>query len=266
MIPRLTGSPIPVNLEAAARSIGIEQILEFDSVDADGLLNVTRAGTYVVGLRRSQSAVRRRFTLAHELGHMIVLRSIGRPDFPQGPAQLSCRATTAEEKDEERLCDLLATEILMPREQFLRSAEETGICARSIPGIAAQFGVSLMAASRRLTETSPYEMGIGLWFKRDDDHCIVPKWYFSRRGPRVLENTIAADSTGSSCFTDQAVRGWRWIPLQGPMDRYFVDVCPLGSAGAWLMMVVFDTAAEHIMSTLRAAPSRSMDQFRLMDD
>jgi hypothetical protein len=65
-------------VESAARFVGIEQITEMETSAFDGLLSATRSGTYVATLRKGQSESRKRFTLAHELGHVIVRGSVGR--------------------------------------------------------------------------------------------------------------------------------------------------------------------------------------------
>ncbi len=78
LIPNAPRSTIPVNLDAAAKSVGIEQVVEDDIADADGLLSATESGFYIATLRRTQSRVRKRFTLAHEIRHVVVYRSVGR--------------------------------------------------------------------------------------------------------------------------------------------------------------------------------------------
>jgi len=267
MIPTITKSGIPVNVELAAKYVGIEQTTEIETSSFDGLLSETKAGMYFVTLRKGQSEVRKRFTLAHEVGHAIVYRSIGRQGTATEKGQLKCRAETADEKDEERLCDLLATQLLMPREQFMRTMDEAGVCAQSVPEIARRFGVSLEAACRRLIELLPYEIGIGFWFMDEGAARVIPKWYFTRRGVSQLEHTISVGSPGSRCFTNENVRDWQWLPLHGHIDKYFVDVSPLETQrNSWLMFVVFDSAAEHIITTLSKGRSPTTVQLPLIDD
>jgi Zn-dependent peptidase ImmA (M78 family) len=252
-IPGIAQAAIPINVESAARFVGIEQITEVETSAFDGLLSATRSGTYVASLRKGQSESRKRFTLAHELGHVIVHASIGRRKSVTPNELFQCRATTAEEKEEERLCDLLASQLLMPQPQFTQVIQAIGVSAETIPDIARRFAVSLEAVSKRLLAVLPYEIGIGYWYLSDDNANFMPKWYLTRTGPRSIEQVIAVGSQGSQCFTDAQVRGWQWMSLQGPMDKYFVDVFPLkGPQKAWLLLVVFDSAARHIMVTMSA--------------
>jgi len=93
----------------------------------------------------------------------------------------------------------------------------------------------------------------------------VPKWYLTRNGPRSIERVIAVGSQGADCFSNVAVRGWRWIPLQGPTDKYFVDVAPLeGRQKAWLLLVLFDSAARHIMESMSAIKAVNLAQLPLI--
>lgn len=81
---------------------------------------------------------RRRFTIAHELGHAF-FEQTGR-NSPRRGAEL------------ERICDLFAVELLMPEQltkNCLRSAEP-----RSVFDIASRFEVSISAAMYRFTELS----------------------------------------------------------------------------------------------------------------
>jgi Zn-dependent peptidase ImmA (M78 family) len=268
IVPTIMKSRIPVNVASAAKYAGIEQTNEVETSQFDGLLSVTSSGGYVVTLRKGQSEVRKRFTLAHEIGHAIVYRSIGRrASAADDGSLLKCRAETADEKDEERLCDLLAAQLLLPRDQLMLAMEETGACAQSVPAIARLFGVSLEAASRRFVELLPYEIGISRWSMHADNCHVVPQWYVTRRGARSVEHAIAVGSPGSQCFAQANVRGWHWFPLHGQLDKYYVDVWPLASPQkAWLMFVVFDSAAEHIMTTLSKRNSGSNAQFPLLDE
>ncbi len=83
-----------------------------EHLDRDGyLVNLGRIGAEIV-LRRSDSMARRRFTLAHELGHLH-LADEGCSDAPEHLLQAS-RAEV------ERWCDRFAASLLMPERWLLR--------------------------------------------------------------------------------------------------------------------------------------------------
>ena len=94
---------VPTNLDRVMRSLGVACLEEDREMFVPGELR-KRDGQLVVALLPSLKAGRRRFTIAHELGHA-VFESTG-----------SGRPRTG--KELERLCDKLAAAILMPRDSF----------------------------------------------------------------------------------------------------------------------------------------------------
>jgi hypothetical protein len=79
---------------------------------------------------------RRRFTVAHEIAHAYFEYTDGR-----------CRNT----KELERLCDMLATEVLMPTDSFRRH-KPSSLSPEYIFDLSNKFGVSLRAAALRCHE------------------------------------------------------------------------------------------------------------------
>lgn len=266
LIAGASRAEIPVNVEAAARYLGIERLVYAELMDSDGSLAETSSGRYIATVRSAQSDARRRFTLAHEVGHAIVLRSLGSEDRPGTRSRTACRPVTPDEKDEEQLCDLIASELLMPRAKFVAVMEETGVSAETVPEIARRFEVSLQACARKVAQLLPYEVGLGLWSKDDERGHVIPKWYLTRKGLVSLEYVIEVGGPGSACFTEKRTSGWQWIPLHGPMDKYYIDVCPLrGASKSWLCLVVFSDSAQHIMATISKGRLTETGQLPLLE-
>jgi hypothetical protein len=128
----------PVPVEAIAEDLLGLTVGESESLEVSGmLLPADRA----VWLNAAESAERRRFTLAHEVGHWVcqVLEGRGAP--------VMCRAEevgVGEGRALEREANLFAAGLLMPEEN-VRAA-----WAGSITTIAARFGVSEEAMHWRL--------------------------------------------------------------------------------------------------------------------
>lgn len=99
----------PTNLEVLAEKLRVTEICAED-LPVSGELRPDGKNFKVV-YSNFLSPARRQFTIAHELGHAIFENSGARPP------------RTGEEL--ERLCDLLASEILMPQNVFLSSVEGT---------------------------------------------------------------------------------------------------------------------------------------------
>jgi hypothetical protein len=265
LIPSSAGASIPVDMVSAAKYVGIEQILEMEAMTCEGLLSSSPSGTYVAMLRKGQSHVRKRFTLAHEVGHVVIYRSVGAPPLSEENTQIQCQSHTVQHREEEALCDLLAAELLMPHGKFIAAMEEVGVSASTVASIARRFDVSIHAAARRVTQLLPYDVGIGLWGTSQDRAFVSPSWYVSKKGAVSTEHAIPFGAAGSECFTEHAIRGWRWLPLQGQMEKYYVDICPVGDSRRWLVLVIFGTAAQHIISTIsKGQPPQEDGQYILL--
>lgn len=118
--------------------------------DLDGpgyLLNLDgRIGELVV--RVSDPPRRRRYTVAHELGHWVLARN--GEVFEQQPTR-----TTVE-----RWCDKFAAALLMPSGWVVKALITSLLRIDAIAGLRHRFDVSYQAALLRVSEVSPIEIGI----------------------------------------------------------------------------------------------------------
>jgi hypothetical protein len=76
---------------------------------------------------------------------------------------------------EERLCDTIAAEILMPRGMFRAKLLHGGVNLRSVRHVAEEFQVSLEAATMRLCEIAEEGISVILW-KEDDGGRLAVAW------------------------------------------------------------------------------------------
>jgi hypothetical protein len=125
----------PTNLEAVQNRLNVKRI-ETEDLPFSGELRRGRNGFTIV-LSKHLSPSRRRFTVAHELGHAI-LETTG-PRCPRFGSEL------------ERLCDMLATEILMPHSLFRTLAQER-LSISKVWELSRVFGTSLTATALRGAE------------------------------------------------------------------------------------------------------------------
>jgi hypothetical protein len=95
------------------------------------------AGGFEIVYAKDLAPSRRRFTIAHEIAHIAIIQT--------GP-----RAPTAG-REVERLCDLIAVELLMPRSVFEAYTPEQPRVG-DIFALAKQFQTSLVATAQRCTE------------------------------------------------------------------------------------------------------------------
>lgn len=134
----------PVNLEAMTRALGIDLDMHADmSDDVSGSIR-RRGDRYFIEVNGQDSPVRRRFTLAHELGHFLLHRWMmngGITDDRMYRSRLN--------SPYERQANQIAAQLLMPP-GLVHTAWAAG--ARDVGQLARAFGVSEQAMSIRLRE------------------------------------------------------------------------------------------------------------------
>ena len=120
----------------------------------DGFKIVLRKG------RDGSVSLRQRFSMAHELGHLLLHR-IGFADKSQ---QVAHRAVTQTKRDaEEVLCDELAAEILMPQLAFQQDCWLQGWSLRSLSAMVRSYRASTPAVARRIAQLMPEPCVMGIW-------------------------------------------------------------------------------------------------------
>ncbi len=142
------GAPdvIPVPVEDIAVDLLGLWVEEVDDLPVSGMLIPAER---VVLLNRDEPPARRRFTLAHELGHWVCQCDEGRAPLPA----ILCRGADIDEqagKGLEREANRFAATLLMPDEHVAAPI------SRSVDESAARFGVSRAAMAWRL-----YNAGLG---------------------------------------------------------------------------------------------------------
>jgi Zn-dependent peptidase ImmA (M78 family) len=159
------------SLESLARKLGVSRIAE-ERLPFDGGLFQLASGELVIRLNAESSFVRKRFTLAHEIGHLL-LKTV--------PA---CRGTKRTDEALERTCDLIAAELLMPTEEATDFVHRLGSPSpENLKAIASKYSVSLQTAALRVHyDLKLWKCCLGMW-------SLSPKmrtlWFV---GPRRWDN------------------------------------------------------------------------------
>jgi Zn-dependent peptidase ImmA (M78 family) len=109
----VASAPVPV--ERIARQLGVRvQYAPLDS-DLSGMAHI-RAGVVIVGVNSLHAPNRQRFTLAHELGHVVLHRAILEDNVHVDRVLLRDRDSSAGLYREEIEANAFASELLMPAE------------------------------------------------------------------------------------------------------------------------------------------------------
>ncbi|MFC2069954.1 ImmA/IrrE family metallo-endopeptidase [Chloroflexota bacterium] len=109
---------------------------------------------YLITLNHKHNLARQNFSCAHEIGHMLLSEVepyIQDVEFRTFKPQA---VRVARQRAKERLCDIAATELLMPKNIFRRYLLNIGGSINSIEKLAAKFNVSIQAAAIRVSEVS----------------------------------------------------------------------------------------------------------------
>ena len=143
-------APIPV--DDLARAVDIRDIRELDDDSFEGAL-VTNPGKtqgvifYKAGVREE----RRRFTVAHELGHFLLPAHQGNRQCTAADLRESKRDTDHQRVEAE--ANRFAAGLLMPRDWFSRDLEQLGDAdVNHVQALAKKYRTSLEATSNRYTD------------------------------------------------------------------------------------------------------------------
>ncbi len=130
---------------------------------------------------------RQRFSFAHELGHLLLRKS--------GVSMINDRANKHRHTDssnpEERLCDQIAAEILMPRADFQNTGDSVGWTLTSLGRLAGKYETSLEATAIRMVDLMPEPSILGVWKYADNEtpslrwaHSQTPRFRLPRQVPK----------------------------------------------------------------------------------
>lgn len=169
--------PNEIDLEAIAYHLGAR--VQFRPLDGCEARIIGRGDKAIITINNRSSYRRKRFSIAHELGHWQHHR--GQP--------LVCRAEDFRPRDvlsSERIADMYAADLLMPNYLFRPLAHQhPKLTFKTITTIADAFQASNTAAAIRLVECdhSPallvcHDLRGRKWFTRAP--CVPGKWFPTR--------------------------------------------------------------------------------------
>jgi IrrE N-terminal-like domain len=204
----------PTDLDAVGGKLNVVRFIEEDGLPVSGQLRRGEKGFEIV-CSRGMALTRKRFTVAHELGHAI-FESTG-PNCPRSGGEL------------ERLCDMLAAEILMPQSVCDDYLGET-VKLDDVFRMARLFQVSLSAAVIRCAELRGVSM-----FEATSDRV---NWGYGRiKGGlvRVLNSEIRE-------VVERAVGGEKvevTVPINGVSWRgdWRIEGAPIGQTQRALLLL-----------------------------
>ena len=154
---RLSALDCRVDLKRLAFGWGVASITERD-IYSEAMLIPTEGNYEIILKKATQTSQmrRQRFSLAHELGHLLLQKS------EKSGATLKYRGHGYSD-EEERLCDQISAEILMPRMAFYEDGWMEGWSLKSLRTLSGKYDTSLPATAVRMVDLMPEEALMGVW-------------------------------------------------------------------------------------------------------
>ena len=190
LLDRAGVSEPPVDLTFLARLQGVLDIRLAPLGRTDAELVPVDNG-FIIRLNQSVSYPRRRrFSIAHEIAHTFFM-PLSRASR-NGPISLNPPKGSLDPQFEERLCDLAASEMLMPEAMFREAAHSITPSIAAIRRLADVFKTSIQATAQRYSKLGPEHSQVTMWRGR---HSRIEPVGGQRRGPVMdLESFLLADS------------------------------------------------------------------------
>lgn len=150
----------PVDLVGLAKEWGVVSI-EKEPISSEAMLIQSGDG-YKIVLKDVQEQTygrRQRFSFAHELGHLLLQRC----GLEQGSNSMTKHRESFRQSREERLCDQLAAEILMPRDAFREDGVKNGWSLNGLRNLSREYETSIPATARRMIDLAPETSLFAIW-------------------------------------------------------------------------------------------------------
>lgn len=165
---------VPTDLEKIASELGVVRI-EPSAMMADGYLSHLSGNRLVIRYREDNPRCRNRFTIAHEIGHILYAEAKGDPILDR--VHRGYDRNVAEEIAANRI----ASELLMPEGAVIRRIQDRQPRWDIIVSLAKQFDVSLTAMALRVLELRGFlAMFVRITRVNASEHRVFnSKWKFS---------------------------------------------------------------------------------------
>lgn len=262
---RRFGKDCGKRLPDVAREVGLDVIFQLAESYEGALLRIKGIPRgYVVINSRIREESRKRFTLAHELGHFLLPW--------QQDLSSPCTKEKIESWDEELYRPELeangfAAEILMPRESVathLRAEPTMG----AVESIAADCETSLTASAFRLVTLTSYRVAV-VWSQGNRVRWYKPSEEFVRW---VRKGELSADTFAADCFKGHAVPSRlepvpaaAWLFEKGLKDhaRVWEHSVPLPNYDAVISLLVIREPVEAEAGSAPAEEELDPNEFTL---
>ena len=149
----------PIDVHAAAKLLDARVAIA--DISADASLS-SAYPPYLIRVARRAPEVRKRFSIAHELGHIALFRRTNVLEaFSHAAAGTD--VVPSAQREVEILCDRFASELLMPAAEWTRITRRYGASIQVLRRLTTLYKVSFDAAARRLVEAGGWRCAVIIW-------------------------------------------------------------------------------------------------------
>lgn len=209
-------------LDEMSLRLGINRIIEEPLAFEGGVFQLS-GGERIIKLNATSPRVRKRFTLAHEIGHLL----LGKPGL---------RSSCGHDQALERKCDAIASELLMPADEAISFIGSLGKPSpEKLRALASRFDVSLQAAAFRVhRDLGLWKCFIGCWERHPQ---IKTAWFVGqRRWDRTEPDSYSLDLALSSEDSVESKELWQRGPIADPV---WLKLQRIGTSGRVLGLIGF---------------------------
>ena len=211
----------PVELQLYAAEVNAKIKVARDlGIDEDGFSMMRPDGGFGICVNGNQSPERQRFTICHELGHIV----LGLPSQHGGDPAWSY----SKRGPNEVLCDVFAAELLLPYKLFKPLVDAADVSMTEISALAQQFEASLLATGSRFAALSRLSCAFVLSQGGKIRYASRSTSLRDARGWISLGVELPDGSIAGACRDDRAVSGPEeidaeiWFP-DSENDRTLVE-------------------------------------------
>ena len=190
---------VPVPFAALFKTMGVRKVRP-TAMLLEGALRPAGESQFDILVREDRHVKRQRFTIAHELGHLLFYR------FAANSKAAQQKAAATAPQEEERLCNVAAEELLMPEwfvQQAFSASDDALTCVRTV---ARDCQVSLEAAVIRCSSLIKEEGAVQLWRKDTGWRLALAR----KTGRARVQLNSYVEYDGEGHFINIAARADTW--------------------------------------------------------
>ena len=160
LISALKDSTLPINVEGIALNVGIQDIIEIESDEFEGLLVALpdKSIGYININKNIRENSRRRFTIAHELGHFLITTHKNEYNCSSNDMNNFKNSRSPQEIE----ANQFAAELLMPKHYFINEVNDRPPSAHLVNSLTSMFETSLQSTLVRYTEMTQESIAVVL--------------------------------------------------------------------------------------------------------